>query len=85
MTILRTLATADRLLARERGASCHELAQATGCCVEFARDLVSRLRRAGVRVERIGSSHARRGFIYRLADGPLLADHARRALGEVAK
>jgi hypothetical protein len=47
--------------------------------------LVARLRRAGVRVERIGSSHARRGYVYRLADGPLLAEHARRALEEVAK
>jgi hypothetical protein len=85
MNAFRTLATADRLLARERGASAHELAQAAGCCIEFARDLVARLRRAGVRVERIGSSHARRGYVYRLADGPLLAEHARRALEEVAE
>jgi len=37
MTLLRVIAQADRLLARERGASAHEIADATGCRVQFAR------------------------------------------------
>jgi len=83
MTLLRVIAQADRLLARERGASAHEIADATGCRVQFARGLVHRLIAAGVRLERIESRHARRGFVWRLADGPMLAEHARAALQEV--
>jgi len=84
MTIdIRLLAIADRLLARERGASSHEIADATGCRVQFARGLVHRLIAAGVRLERIESRHARRGFVWRLADGPMISDYARKALQEV--
>jgi hypothetical protein len=80
---LRLLAIADRLLSRERGASAQEIADATGKTIWFARDLVHRLQAAGVRLVRIESRHARRGFVYRLADGPMLAEHARKALQEV--
>ena len=84
MTInIRLLAIADRLLSRQRGASAQELADATGRTIWFARDLVHRLQAAGIRLQRIESRHARGGFVWRLADGPMLSEHARAALQEV--
>ena len=84
MTInIRLLAIADRLLSRERGASAQELATATGGGIDFARKFIRRLQRTGVRLVRIDSRHARHGFVWRLADGPMLAEHVREALQEV--
>ena len=80
---LRLLAIADRLLSRQRGASAQEIADATGKTIWFSRDLVHRLQAAGVRLIRIESRHARGGFVWRLVDGPILAEHARAALQEV--